>query len=175
MKFKATLWILALLITWAVCLSSCSKRVTESNKSKEKTSQSSELEVDLKEVSTDKGQTQRFIEENIESITVLEYFGLDTSGKKPVWKETTYSKSAKKSTETEQKNLTQNKALQAKEKKNDTTTSVQKNKTTERKGMSAIGYFIAGVVLAVIAVGWIVVQRVKKARKIKEALLLQGS
>jgi len=175
MKFKATLWILAFLITWAVCLASCSKRITESNRTKEQTSQSSELKVDLKESSTDKGQTETFIEENIESIRVLEYFGLDTSGKKPVWKETTYSKTDKKSTEKEQKDLTQNKDLQAKEKQKDTTTSIKKDKATERKGMSLGGYIGAGIVLILIAFGLIVYQKIKKARKIKEALLLKGS
>lgn len=134
MKFKATLWILALLITWALC--SCSTRKKETELTKEKSSHSSDLKIDLNEDLIDKSTFESWVKDHSQSIKVIEYYHIDPSGKLPYKRETEIYKADKSEVKKEFKDLTQNKALQATEKKNDTSSRILKNKQTEKAGVS---------------------------------------
>lgn len=137
-------------------VSCCSTRKTNLELSKTKTSQESELKIDLKEAVLDKGIIEKLTSDNSYTIVIKEYFGQlpdnsQLSANNPIFRETTISKTDKKTSEKENKDLSLNKALQGTEKKKDASESKIKKKPTVRSGVGT-GKVI-GVVFIVCVVG----------------------
>ena len=122
-------------------ISCCSTRKTNLELSKTKTSQESELNIDLKEAVLDKGIIEKLTSDDSYTIVIKEYFGQlpdnsSLSANNPIFRETTISKTDKKTSEKENKDLSLNKALQGTEKEKDKGGSKIKNKQVERSGVS---------------------------------------
>ena len=105
-------------------ISCCSTRKTNLELSKTKTSQESELNIDLKEAVLDKGIIEKLTSDDSYTIVIKEYFGQlpdnsSLSANNPIFRETTISKTDKKTSEKENKDLSLNKALQGTEKEKD--------------------------------------------------------
>lgn len=167
MKFKYIIWLIALIITAIIC--SCSTRKTNLELNKSKTSNESELKIDAKEAVLDKGIIEKLTSDNSYTIVIKEYFGQLTdsctlSGNKPIFRETTISKTDKKTSEKENKDLSSNKALQGTEKKKDTSVLKNKNKQVERTGISSGKIIGVSILLAAFGLAfWFIRKQMKRA------------
>lgn len=157
-KKLGLVYITGSIIFYSVVLlvSCCSTRKTNLELSKTKTSQESELKIDAKEAVLDKGIIEKLTSDNSYTIVIKEYFGQlpdnsNLSANNPIFRETTISKTDKKTSEKENKDLSSNKAIQGTEKKKDASVSKIKNKQVERTGISS-GKII-GVTFIVCVVG----------------------
>lgn len=157
---------IVLLITFC----SCSSRKTNLELSKTKTSQESELKIDAKEAVLDKGIIEKITSDNSYTIVIKEYFGKlpdnsQLSANNPIFRETTISKTDKKTSEKENKDLSSNKALQGTEKKKDTGASKIKNKQVERTGISTGKVIGVSILLIVFGLAFWFIR--KQMRKLK--------
>jgi len=170
MKFKLLIWLIGLLLTVWVC--SCSTRKTDLSIERAKSKQESELKIDLKEAIVDKSIIEKLTSDNGYTIVIKEYFGQLTdnshiSGNHPIFRETTFTKADKKTSEKEVKDLTSNKAVQAKQKEKQVNVSKDKKKPVE---VSGFGFGkVIGVTLIAIA-GLIAVYAIWKQKKAKSVL-----
>jgi len=152
MKFKLLIWLIGLLLTVWIC--SCSTRKTDLSIERAKSKQESELKIDLKEATVDKSIIEKLTSDNGYTIVIKEYFGqltdsLHLSDNHPIFRKTTFTKSDKKTSEKEAKDLTSNKTLQAKQNEKQTNISKDKTKAVEVTGFG-FGKVI-GVTLIVVA------------------------
>lgn len=151
---------------------SCSTRKKNTELIKDNSSSSSEAKVNLTESITDKGTIEKLFEENNWTITVKEIFGQlpdnsNLSGNYPISKETTYTKTSKKSIEKEQKHLTSNKALQSTEKKKEVSSYLGKKKTTEKTGVGT-GKVIG--ITIIVAFSLMAIWAIKRQLRVKNLL-----
>jgi len=173
MKFKLLIWLIGLLLTVWIC--SCSTRKTDLSIERNKSKQESELKIDLKEAIIDKSINEKLTSDNGYTIVIKEYFGQLTdnshlSVNQPIFRETTFTKSDKKTSEKEFKNLTSNKAVQAKQNEKQVNVSKIKKKPVEVKGFG-FGKVI-GVTLIVVA-GLIALYVIWKQKKAKSLIPLE--
>lgn len=150
-------------------ISCCSTRKTNLEISKTKTSQESELKIDLKEAVLDKGIIEKLTSDNSYTIVIKEYFGQlpdnsNLSVNNPIFRETTISKTDKKTSEKENKDLKQNKAIQGTEKKKDASISKIKKKPTVRSGVGTGKVIGVSILLIVFGLAlWFIRKQMKRA------------